>query len=128
MNLKSKYLIKKNANNTLLISKSDSNKIYKFDGVGKIILDNIDIPRDEVIKMLNQQYGVEIETLENDYDDFLQELNTLEELDLSVEKVTGTDLNNLLESKEITSCMVEITNRCQFRCDHCYVDKSQKKI
>lgn len=127
MNLKSKYLIKKNANNTLLISKSDSNKIYKFDGVGKIILDNIDIPRDEVIKMLNQQYGVEIETLENDYDDFLQELNTLEELDLSVEKVTGTDLNNLLESKEITSCMVEITNRCQFRCDHCYVDKSQKK-
>ena len=66
MNLKSKYLIKKNANNTLLISKSDSNKIYKFDGVGKIILDNIDIPRDEVIKMLNQQYGVEIETLEND--------------------------------------------------------------
>ena len=53
MNLKSKYLIKKNANNTLLISKSDSNKIYKFDGVGKIILDNIDIPRDEVIKMLN---------------------------------------------------------------------------
>ena len=126
MNLKENYLIKKTNKSTVLISKFDSNIIFKFDGVGKIIVDNIDLGKNETIKLLKKIYKTETEILENDYDIFIKELKALEDSNPLTEKITNNDFNELLESKEITNCMIEITNRCQFKCDHCYVDKNRK--
>lgn len=126
MNLDEKYLIKKTKNNTLLINKFDSDIIYKFDGVGKIIIDNINNGKTETIKILRKHYKVETKILENDYDDFINELKILDKSNILTEELTYSDLNVLLESNEVTNCMIEITNRCQFKCDHCYVDKSKK--
>lgn len=127
MNLEDKYFIKKTTKNTILVNKFDSNKIYKFDGVGKIILDNICESKDKVIKMLSKKYQIEKKILENDYDEFIKNIKDLDKIEIPIEEVTNTNLNELLDSKEITSCVIEITNRCQFMCDHCYVAKSIKK-
>lgn len=127
MNLENKYFVKKTAKNTILISKFDSNKIYKFNGVGKVIVDNIFESKDKVIKILSKKYQIETRILENDYDEFIKDLKKLDKIEIPVEEVTNSDFNALLDSKKITSCVIEITNRCQFMCDHCYVTKSSKK-
>ncbi len=38
------------------------------------------------------------------------------------------DLYNIIGSNKLHSCSIEITNTCSFRCNHCYVDKSTKKM
>ena len=91
MNLDEKYLIKKTKNNTLLINKFDSDIIYKFDGVGKIIIDNINNGKTETIKILRKHYKVETKILENDYDDFINELKILDKSNILTEELTYSD-------------------------------------
>ena len=91
MNLDEKYLIKKTKNNTLLINKFDSDIIYKLDGVGKIIIDNINNGKTETIKILRKHYKVETKILENDYDDFINELKILDKSNILTEELTYSD-------------------------------------
>lgn len=43
-------------------------------------------------------------------------------------EISYSQLMTLLNSKVLNECTIEITNACQFRCDHCYVEKSTVKV
>lgn len=119
------YIIKKNKDNTILISKHDSNDIYLFEGTSKIILDNMDLPKDKIISLLCLKYKIDEDIVSKDYDNFI---NSLNELKKSKEKeVTDSDLDKFFSTKTFNHFTIEITNICPFRCDHCYVPKTNSK-
>jgi MoaA/NifB/PqqE/SkfB family radical SAM enzyme/L-amino acid N-acyltransferase YncA len=124
-NFKKKYLIVKSDDYTILISKYDSDEKYIFEKSSKIIIDNIDKPKKEVIKILKEKYHVEDNILAKDYDRFISDLKNLNHNNKSTKNITGKKLNKILGAKLINSCTIEITNICPFYCDHCYVEKCQ---
>ena len=116
-----KYIVKKNKKNTILINKYDSNELYLFEGVSKIIIDNINLTKNEVIDIICSRYNVSKNTASFDYDEFIESLQKLDEL--KEKKVNENDLNEIFSSNFINQCSIEITNICPFKCDHCYVPK-----
>lgn len=124
MILEDRYLIKKNKNNTLLISKNNSNNIYKFDGVSKIIIDNYSKGKDEVINIIYKKYKIDKTIIEKDYYEFINELSKLDNSVLVTETITESEFEKLFNEKTLKSCTIEITNACPCKCDHCYVKKN----
>ena len=121
-----KYIIKKNKDSTVLINKYDSNEMYFFDGTAKLILDNISLPKKNVIKIICNIYNVSENIASDDYDSFiksLHELNNVEEKEVEPQQV-----DKIFSSGIIKMCTIEITNVCPFRCNHCYVPKTKKQF
>lgn len=47
---------------------------------------------------------------------------------MKIEKIDISALMELMNSKILQDCMIEITNTCSFRCDHCYIENSKKQL
>lgn len=123
MNFNQKYLIIKNKNETIFISKQDNKKVYLFNGMSKIIVDNVDKTIDEIVLILNNIYKINHEKLKKDVDFFLNQLKELSNSENKTLDVSLEDYNRLLNNKIINHVTIEITNICPFKCKHCYVDK-----
>ena len=75
VDINSKYIIRKNQNNTILIDIKNNSDTILFDGVGKIIIDNISQKKEKVVKLITKKYSkVEINIIEKDYDEFIDKL------------------------------------------------------
>ena len=46
---------------------------------------------------------------------------------METKEIYMEDLLNLMDSNILRDCMIEITNKCPFLCDHCYVDNAEIK-
>lgn len=123
------YLIKSNNNVTFLVCKNDTEKKYIFKDSSKIIIDNINKSDDEIIDILFSKYKISKDILKEDYIEFLNSLKYLsDDNNLNNYEIDSKTFSSLLESSIINSCTIEITNVCPFKCDHCYVEKSNKII
>lgn len=75
VDINSKYIIRKNQNNTILIDIKNNSDTILFDGVGKVIIDNISQKKEKVVKLITKKYSkVEINIIEKDYDEFIDKL------------------------------------------------------
>lgn len=125
MKIDKKYIIKKNKSNTILINKYDTDEIYLFDKVSKIIIDNIDKDENYVVNLIIEKYNVDYKIALNDYRFFIKSINNFTNIETN--KISSSKLNSLLNSNNIKECTIEITNVCPFKCDHCYLPKNNHK-
>lgn len=102
----------------------ESDTVYEFEGVSKIIIDNINENYSKILSLLQKKYKtIEHEKLKEDFDNFLFELNKL--------GIKRENIKNIIISKNIeklTNASIEIINNCPFKCQHCYISKKANKI
>lgn len=72
--ISTKYSIRKEKDYILLINTYDSKDIYLFDGVSKIIIDNLNKPISDIVKSIKLKYNVSSVRAESDINSFIKEL------------------------------------------------------
>lgn len=71
------YLIKETDGCIILINTKDNNEIYKFDGVSKVIIENIGLEKQKIIDKICSKFSVSSSIISIDYDNFINELLNL---------------------------------------------------
>ena len=113
------YVLKIAKNETILINIRNSKEIFVFNGVAKIMIDNFEKNKDQIIELILKKYGdVSKEKVLKDYLNFVNQLNTLNFNKNNVENIIKVN-----SKSKILSASIEITSACSFKCDHCYVLK-----
>lgn len=94
---------------------------YQFTGVSKYIFDNLKKDKDEMINELINKYNqIDRNIIINDYNEFINELS---EIGIYKHNFKPKNIFRISEnySNKIKYCVIEITNKCCFFCDHCYI-------
>ncbi|MBP3634913.1 MAG: radical SAM protein [Bacilli bacterium] len=118
------FVIRQGEEITFAINIKESETIYEFDGVSKIIFDNMDKDWKYISNILKDKYNnVSEKEMEDDYINFINELKLL--------RITSDNIENIIiniENCDIKNASVEIINSCPFKCDHCYVSNKKQQI
>ena len=109
---------------TKIIDIRKDNCVYEFDSVSKIIVDNLDKEEDEIVNIIIKEYpNISKINIINDYKDFIEELNQI-----GITKETSKKVIVKNNDANISYCVIEITNKCCFKCDHCYIPNNNNYI
>lgn len=65
------YSIRKNKDYTLLINICNNEEIYLLENSSKIIIDNIDKNKGEIINTITKKYNIKRSIAEHDYENFI---------------------------------------------------------
>ena len=115
------YVIRQYIDKTIVINIKEAEEIYEFSDVSKIIIDNIN-NKNLTLKLLKNKYkNISKDIIENDYNNFINQLNDLKITPNNIEKKIIS--NNIYSIKNAT---IEIINTCPFKCDHCFVSNKKE--